>query len=752
MNPTRNAASKILTVMAVLILGVLANSPARAQVDIEPGVARVSLIHGDVSMQRGDSGELSAVTLNTPLVAGDRISTGERSRTGVQLDFANILRLDEYAQANIATLTRTQIQIQMAQGLANLSVLKGSEADVEIDTPNVAVRPLREGRYRIEVHSNRDTEITIREGEAEISTPEGSTIVKKGNLITIRGTGNEVQYQTSKAPSNDSWDDWNKDRDRIVSRAQSWRYTNRYYTGAGDLDAYGRWSNIPDYGAVWIPRVHVGWAPYRSGRWVWQSYYGWTWVSSEPWGWAPYHYGRWLVHHGAWVWWPGPVHSRYRPVWAPAYVSFFGFGKGVSVGVSIGFGGGYGSIGWIPIGPGDYYHPWYGAHRNRFSVVNVTNIYNIRGSFAPLRPGRRFSNLQHVLVNKRLRHGISTVAAERFGRGGFRSRAVSAAELREGRVMTANLPVVPSRESLRVSDRNISRSASSRFIERNRFFSKRTPSRKPQRFSEQAAEVRQAMERNGGFRAANNAAAPNVRNNIRNGDRPRGTRVAGNLETRTQGGSSRARSFPTQRQQGNSGGWRRFGSNRQGPSASGGADRQGRNSRSVRPLPNRSQAENLGRARANERRQPIQGRRTQGGWRTLSGRPDTPASEPQQGENRNRTRGSARRSQPNNRQPLDLNRPIVRARPDGGSAERGNRTSRSNERRPAARSRPSGKDRGASARSAPNVRSAPKSNPRNARGNRSEPKASPRAAPSNRSKSNTGKRPGFSTGRSRSDR
>ena len=618
-----------------------------------------------------------------------------------------------------------------------------------------------------------------------------------------------MQYQTSKAPSNDSWDDWNKDRDRIVSRAQSWRYTNRYYTGAGDLDAYGRWSNIPDYGAVWIPHVHVGWAPYRSGRWVWQSYYGWTWVSSEPWGWAPYHYGRWLVHHGAWVWWPGPVHSRYRPVWAPAYVSFFGFGKGVSVGVSIGFGGGYGSIGWIPIGPSDYYHPWYGAHRNRFSVVNVTNIYNIRGGFAPLRPGRRFSNVQHVLVNKRLRHGISTVPADRFGRGGFRSRAVSAAELREGRIMTANLPVVPSRESLRVSDRNISRSASSRFIERNCFFSKRAPSRRPQQFSEQAAEVRQAMERNGGFRAANNAAA----NNVRNGDSPHGTRVAGNLETRTQGGSSRARPFPTQRQQDNSGGWRRFGSDRQGPSASGGADRQGTNSRSVRPLPNRSQAENLGRARANERRQPNQGQRTQGGWRTFSGRSNTPANTPQQGENPNRTRGiesrrpnrnqgqgqggfrsfgevqpnkergqsrgqgsrqlisqtrrsesskegntgsrgSARRSQPNNRQPLDLNRPIVRARPDAGSAERGNRNrnSRSNERRPAARSRPSGNDRGASARSAPNVRSAPKSNPRNARGNRSAPKASPRAAPSNRSKSNTGKRPGFSAGQPRSGR
>src|SRR5215472_5714627 len=38
------------------------------------GVARVSLIHGDVSTQRGDSNETSAAALNTPLVSGDRIS------------------------------------------------------------------------------------------------------------------------------------------------------------------------------------------------------------------------------------------------------------------------------------------------------------------------------------------------------------------------------------------------------------------------------------------------------------------------------------------------------------------------------------------------------------------------------------------------------------------------------------------------------------------------------------------------------
>ena len=75
-------------------------------------------------------------------MAGDKMSTGDGSRSELQLDYANLLRLDQHAQANIAALSKDRIQVQIGQGLANYSVLKGSEAQVEIDTPNVAVHPL----------------------------------------------------------------------------------------------------------------------------------------------------------------------------------------------------------------------------------------------------------------------------------------------------------------------------------------------------------------------------------------------------------------------------------------------------------------------------------------------------------------------------------------------------------------------------------------------------------------------------------
>src|SRR5579864_254492 len=117
-----------------------------AQEDTSPGLVRISLIQGDVSTQRGDTGDWAAAALNEPLVGGDSISTGDNSKAELQLDQGNILRLGNNSQAKIATVERVQnqraqIQVQIRQGLAYYSVFKDSEADVEIDTPNAALRP-----------------------------------------------------------------------------------------------------------------------------------------------------------------------------------------------------------------------------------------------------------------------------------------------------------------------------------------------------------------------------------------------------------------------------------------------------------------------------------------------------------------------------------------------------------------------------------------------------------------------------------
>jgi hypothetical protein len=201
-----------------------------------------------------------------------------------------------------------------------------------------------------------------------------------GDRATFSGT-DTLTFDGGEAARLDEFDSWCRSRDDREERSQSARYVSRDVIGYDDLDDYGEWRSVPDYGTVWFPtRVAVGWAPYRFGHWAWIAPWGWTWVEDEPWGFAPFHYGRWAEIGGGWCWVPGPV--VVRPVYAPALVVFVG---GPRFGTSVAFGGG-GGVAWFPLGPREVYVPPYRSSERYMqrvnvtnttvNVVNVTNVYN----------------------------------------------------------------------------------------------------------------------------------------------------------------------------------------------------------------------------------------------------------------------------------------------------------------------------------------------------------------------------------------
>jgi len=470
-----------------------------------PGAARVGIINGQVSLMRGDSGEWVAAIVNAPVMQGDTVATAGHSRTEVQLDFANMMRLDQNAQVKIAALVQGRIQIQVANGAVDYTVFKGSEANAEIDTPNMAVIPQGPGVYRIQIDGDSQTEVTVRKGRVQVSTPQGSTNVEAGQVIYVRGMENP-EYQVANARPFDEFDRWNEQRDRVIDQAQSWQYTNRYYAGAQDLDQYGTWQDNPDYGNFWSPNVGPDWSPYSDGNWTWEPYWGWTWVGGEPWGWAPYHYGRWFFGGGRWCWWPG-IGLGVRPLWAPAYVSFLGLGRGTGIGLGLGFR----SIGWLALGPFDAAFGWWG-HHNGYSAVGIGSIAHINNygrGFPRSMNGRYTSNLQAALTNANVRRGITTMPSSQFGRGmparEF-GRGVDAATLHSAQMVRGTLPVVPTRASLMPGNRMASGSAiPSRSINSTHFFSRNPVPARTESFNQRAGQIQQ-MVRQGPTSAANYGA------------------------------------------------------------------------------------------------------------------------------------------------------------------------------------------------------------------------------------------------------
>lgn len=314
-------------------------------------------------------------------------------------------------------------------------------------------------------------------------------------MITVRGTESDVQFKKSDARPGDEWDKWSADRDQLIQNSDSARHTNSYYTGTSDLDANGNWQNVPDYGDVWTPNVPPDWAPYRDGNWLWEPYYGWTWVGYEPWGWAPYHYGRWFRWNARWSWWPGPVYAGYRPLWAPAYVSFFGFGGRIGVG--------FGSIGWFPIGPCDPFFPWFGfgirfGFADFFGFRDRFDARRFPGAIGPLR-GRfdeRFSNARLAEHDSRF---VTSARSEQFGHGGSNFRAgISTNEFRDGQMMTGHVPVAPTRESLSPTTRAVNPSTVRNGGQQHFLGSTRPTNSTRGSFGEQSRQMQQALRTNGG--------------------------------------------------------------------------------------------------------------------------------------------------------------------------------------------------------------------------------------------------------------
>jgi hypothetical protein len=425
------------------------------------GVARISVISGDVSVRRGDSGDWIAAAINAPLVVQDRVTCGPLSRAELQFDFANMVRIDEGSEVRLSELEYQRYQVQVARGTVTFRVLRDSRADVEISTPNVSVRPLKRGSYRVMVREDGSSEITVRSGEVEVYTPRGAERLTAGRTMMARGSASDPEFQIAAAAREDDWDRWNGRRDNDLERTRSYQYVSSDIYGAEDLDGNGEWVNAPGYGWAWSPRVADGWAPYRNGRWSWIDWYGWSWVSYDPWGWAPYHYGRWFNYGNRWCWWPGSMHGRHH--WSPALVGFFGWGHG-----GLGFGVGFGNVGWVPLAPHEPYYPWYGhryysGYRNRGYVDNSVHVVNN-------------VNITNVYRNSRVNNGVTAVNAGDFARGRSGNLVrVSANDLRGAGQMRGQLPLAPERESLRVADREVRGGAIPRTSSNDRFFARRQP-------------------------------------------------------------------------------------------------------------------------------------------------------------------------------------------------------------------------------------------------------------------------------------
>ncbi len=172
------------------------------------------------------------------------------------------------AEVRLSQLEAGRYQMEIAHGITTFAVLRASGINIEVDTPSVAVRPSRQGIYRISVNDAGETQVMTRAGEVESFSPKGSQWVSSGQMLMARGTDGNPEFQVGSAPAMDEWDRWNQSRDQVLSQSSSYRNVPSGVYGVEELDQYGDWVQADTYGSVWRPRgISADWSPYSVGRW-----------------------------------------------------------------------------------------------------------------------------------------------------------------------------------------------------------------------------------------------------------------------------------------------------------------------------------------------------------------------------------------------------------------------------------------------------------------------------------------------------
>ena len=394
----------LVVVGCALIAGMVAlfwtKYERTATAGVMPNAARIERVDGQVGLNhsldsRASNTEWVQATSNTPISVGDRIYARDNSRSEIAFTGRNFATIDANTSLDVLDLSNQRTQVALRDGSALFDIGSIASGELfEVATPCGAVDLEQPGMYQIAINQNGNAVATVFSGEAQVVGQGGSGRIEKGEVLAVpcQGTTGAVMSRVDAGQAGTLLDSYYRYRypRRYDGRYRnyytylddpyyydpyrsypSYNYVSEYIPGVDDLDDYGDWQYMSDYGYCWHPRVDAGWVPYQSGYWSMDYPYGLTWISNEPWGYAPYHYGRWAYASNQWFW--VPESTRAYPVYSPALVAFIPLSQA--------------SVAWVALGPGDPYSAWYydpnwqPVYLNRISVMQqrIVNV-NVPGA------------------------------------------------------------------------------------------------------------------------------------------------------------------------------------------------------------------------------------------------------------------------------------------------------------------------------------------------------------------------------------
>jgi hypothetical protein len=291
--------------------GAGAGQPARA--------VRLSYVDGKVRLAQGNQVLADQAVVNTPLLEGMQLTTGDDGKAEIQFEDGSVARISPDSSLTLAALRGSgatgDAEMVLSSGLAYFELQGGDQVgklSVQFGPDVVTTSGFTVLRVALD---NAPGEVAVFSGNAHLEGNNGTLAIDLhgGEGVALSAT-DPNGYNLAESIEPNSWDAWNSDRDQVLTSEAATQTGAPANMGQSenpawnDLDANGSWYNVPGQGYIWSPyeAANAGFDPYGVGNWMWTPGFGYIWASGYPWGYMPFQCGAWNFYNNfGWGWAPG---------------------------------------------------------------------------------------------------------------------------------------------------------------------------------------------------------------------------------------------------------------------------------------------------------------------------------------------------------------------------------------------------------------------------------------------------------------
>jgi hypothetical protein len=299
-----------------------------------PRFARAVALKGWVQVTDADDSATFDVNRNEPLAEGDYLTLADNARLNVALPGGGRMIIGGPARLEVARIAGRKLTVLLLRG--ELLIENGETRDISVTSEYGRVTVEPDSRVLFYTGSN-GVDVSVLRGAAQADNaadhPIQMAMGESLNLSLPKLGAVEPSYKLD-AGNLTRWADAGRrarKADPNAARAAAWLRENlpaELVDSLAELDDWGRWQLLPDYGWVWHPDGGRDWMPFTHGQWRYTPW-GLFWLADEPWGWLPYRYGVWRYRMDiGWFWIPDESYSGAAVVfvedeqsvgWCPGY-------------------------------------------------------------------------------------------------------------------------------------------------------------------------------------------------------------------------------------------------------------------------------------------------------------------------------------------------------------------------------------------------------------------------------------------------